>query len=623
MLLKIREYSQGFLSWILLVIIGVPFALWGIQNYVDVGKETPVVVVGGQEFFQRNVNLAYEQYRQQFARANIDEDILKKQALEKLIRDEVLLQYTQDNDLVIPDEAAKSFVKSLPYFQTDGKFNKSQYQSTLASQGMTSGQFIEKVRKAIQMEQFQKGILESGFATNYDINLFYKIQNQQRQFEYVTVPLIEHKGKIDEKLLVDYFQNHSDTYKTPEQVSIEYLELSTDELAKKVSVTEEQLKTFYEEQKQAYSTPERRKISHILIKVADDADDKVIKAAKEKLAQIKKQLSAEDFAALATKFSDDKLTATKGGDLGLLMPGVMEKSFEKAAFGLNQNEVSEPVKTSFGYHLIKVTELEASKTKSFEQAKEQLTGDYQRNSAENTFYELGEKLAEVSYETPDNLSVASEATGLVIKKSSLFSGDKGTGIAAEKVVRQAAFSKDVLEGNNSEVIEITENRVVVLRVAEHKEASTLTFDSVKKKVESAWRKEQSEKITKEKLDNIFDQLEKGKSLEALAKSEKLKHTKSSKYKRTNNKLAWELNQAVFKASKPEKNKPVDVKVALASGDQAIVRLTAVYDGEMTAEEEKQKDMILANIARLNAQGEFSAVLRHLEANADVERHVNN
>ncbi|MGR9051514.1 MAG: SurA N-terminal domain-containing protein, partial [Gammaproteobacteria bacterium] len=163
MLLEIREKVQGVFASIILVLICVLFGLWGIQNYLGGGKELPVVTVGDKEFFQRDVTRAYQQFAQSLAGMKFDEELLKKQALEKLIRDEVLLQYAQSQDLIVTDDAAREFVQSLEYFQKDGKFDKDQYQALLGSQGMSSNEFINRIKKALLMEQVQRAIVDSGF----------------------------------------------------------------------------------------------------------------------------------------------------------------------------------------------------------------------------------------------------------------------------------------------------------------------------------------------------------------------------------------------------------------------------------------------------------------------------
>ena len=273
MLTKIREKSQGALAWVILTLICVPFALWGINNYLDTGKEAPVASVGDKDFYQRDVNKAYEQYSQNLQGMGIDEQTLKAQALQKLIKDEVLLQYVHAEKLVVTDDDAREFIKSLPYFQVEGKFSDKQFKALLSSQRISSTEFVNRIKNALTMEQFQHSIVDSSFATQYDVESFFKIQNQQRDVDYVAVPVQSLTEQPTAEDISTYYQQHQDLYQTPEQVSVEYVELALDEIAKKVVVSDEKLKAYYEEQKDQFTTPERRKISHILFTVNDKVTD--------------------------------------------------------------------------------------------------------------------------------------------------------------------------------------------------------------------------------------------------------------------------------------------------------------------------------------------------------------
>ena len=332
MLLKIREKSQGVFAWIILLLICVPFALWGIQNYVGGGSEKAIATVGDKDFFQQDLNRAYAQYSQNLQGVNFDEKEIKKQALEKLIKDEVLLQYVESEGLVVTDQAARDFIKGLDYFQTDGKFDNKQYKALLASQRMLPAEFVSKIKKALVMEQFQRSVMESSFATEKDIEGFFKIQNQKRDVEVAAVALEKVVEQPSEQEINDYYQQNQSAYQTVERVAIEYVELSLAELAKQIKPSPEQLKSYYQEQKDLYTTKERRKISHILFAFTKDAGNDAVQL--ERALKAKKALENKEFSVLAAEVSDDKLTAAKGGDLGLFNVGVMEKAFEDAASSL-------------------------------------------------------------------------------------------------------------------------------------------------------------------------------------------------------------------------------------------------------------------------------------------------
>ncbi|MDD5579850.1 MAG: SurA N-terminal domain-containing protein [Methylobacter sp.] len=614
MLTKIREKAQGAFAWGILIIICVPFALWGIQNYIDTGKEAPVATVGDKDFYQRDVNKAYEQYSQTLQGMAIDEQALKAQALDKLIKDEVLLQYVHKEGLVASDDTAREFIKSLAYFQVDGKFNDKQYKALLNSQRISSGEFINRIKNALIMEQFQRSIIDSSFATQHDIESFFKIQNQQRDVSYLTIAVPKLSEQPSEEEIASYYQQHHDLYQTPEQVSVEYVELSLEEIAKHVAVTDDKLKAFYEEQKDQYTTPERRKISHILFAVNDKTDEKT---ALDKALKVKQELANKDFAVVASEVSDDKLTAKTGGDLGLFTPGVMEKPFEDAASALKVGEVSNPVKSSFGYHLIKVTELIPGNIKPFDAVKEDVKKAYQKAQAETAFYEAGETLTEMSYENPDNLQTVAEALGVAVKKSALFTRDKGADFANEQKIREAAFSEEVLKGNNSTPVELGGDRLVVLRLLEHKPAATLGLNEVKQEVVALILKDKAKQQAVEKALQIKSRLLAGESIESVAAENKLEIKKLTGLSRRKNELPEQLSEVIFKAVKPIGGKPTVSTTALPSGEQIVVSLSKVKEGIMSEEDKKQLELAKKNIAKAFGQTEFNAVVSSLQAEADI------
>ncbi len=620
MLTKIREKTQGVFAWIILILICVPFALWGIQNYLGGGTEKPIATVGDKHFYQPDLNRAYEQFAQSMAGLNIDEEVIKRQALDKLISDEVLWQYVQKQNLVVTDQAARDFIRSLEFLQTDGKFDKKKYKALLGSQRMSAAEFVIRIKKALAMEQMQKAIVDSGIATRADAERFFAIQNQTRDLTLIKIPLPTKISEPSEEDILAYYQQHINEFQTPEQVKIEYVELSLDQLAQQIDVTDEQLKAYYEVHKQAYSTPERRRISHILFKFnKDSAQDK---DALERALKAKEQLASKDFATLAKELSDDKLTARNGGDLGLFNVGVMDKAFEEAATKLKLGEVSEPVKSAFGYHLITVTELKPATTKPFNSVKGELEKAYKRSQAEARFYELGELLAEVSYENPDNLDAAAEAVDSKIKQSDFFDKNKGTGIAEQAAIRSAAFSEDVLKGNNSEPIELGPDKLVVLRVVEHRPAQAKKLEEVKSVVIAELKNQKARQIVREKAGQIKEQLLKGRSIDEVAKEFALTVQSVKGLSRSDQKISRPVKQAVFKAAKPVSGKPTIIVTTDFDGAEVVVSLDKVNPGTLSETDKQKLKLAIRNIARAYGQLEFNAFISALKSKADISVHLN-
>ncbi|MCK4842423.1 MAG: SurA N-terminal domain-containing protein [Methylococcales bacterium] len=627
MLLKIREKSQGLFARIILILIGVTFALWGIQNYVGGGTEAAIISVGDKSFYQQDINNAYSQFSQNLAGTNFDENVVKKQALEKLIQDEVLWQHVENEKLVVTDNSAKNFIKTLEYFQTDGKFDNKQYKALLGAQRLSSAEFVARIKKAMVMEQFQRSIVGSGFVTNKDINNFFRIQNQQRDVELISVALPEVKQQPTKQAIESYYQQNQQTYLTQEQVAIEYVELSLADLALQVESSTEQLMAYYEEQKDLYTTKERRKISHILFAFTKDVnnDEEQLKRS----IKARQELQTKDFAVLASEVSDDMLTASKGGDLGLFNIGVMEKAFEDSASSLKLGEVSEPVKSAFGYHLIKVTELVAGEVKSFASVKDKLTQAYQVAESENTFYELGESLAEISYENPDSLQAADDELGLKIKTTGLFA-KKSNNISLEKLqiltepaIINTAFSEDVLKGNNSEPIELGTDKLVVLRILEHKPAEVKSLKDVKAAIISVLVNNIARESALEKALTIKQAVFSGESMKNVAKDNGFKVKQLTALTRANGDISWQLNQEIFKAAKPVDGKSTVIAATDATGAQTVINLLAVREGVMTERDKAKQKLAEANMSKAFGEAEFNAVIDSLRANIDIKVNIAN
>ncbi|OAI13108.1 peptidylprolyl isomerase [Methylomonas lenta] len=619
MLLEIREKVQGVFASIILVLVCVLFGLWGIQNYLGGGSEAPVLTVGDKEFFQRDVSQAYQQFAQNLAGRKFDEEVLKKQAIQKLIRDEVLLQFAEAQKLVVTDEEARDFIQSLEYFQKDGAFDKTQYQTLLGSQGMSSDEFVGRIKKALVMEQVQHAVTDSGFVTKAEVEGFFKIQNQKRDLEYLTIPLNPKSETPTDEEIAAYYQQHQDLYQTPEQVSIEYVELSLDTLAKDVVVTEDQLTAYYQDQKAQFTTPERRKISHILFAFAKDSanDEQTL----QKAIKAKQELSNKDFATLATEISDDKLSAKNGGDLGLFTVGVMEKSFEDAASQLKLGEVSEPVKSAFGYHLIKVTELVPAEIKSYDSVKPELTKAYQKAQAESRFSELGERLSEVSYENPTSLEASAKLLGVDVKKSPMFTRSTGDDVAAEEKVRLAAFSEDVLKGNNSEPVEVGTDKIVVLRMLSHEQAANKELQVVKAEVIAALQKDQAQQQVVAMANKLNDELLAGKSMGEVAKAANLSVQKVAGLMRNSTDLDPAVSQAVFRAAKPQANQPSSIVIDNPTGGKILVSISQVTEGVMSEADKAKLAEIEKSMATAFGRAQFEAMLNQLQADADIKFNV--
>jgi peptidyl-prolyl cis-trans isomerase D len=422
---------------------------------------------------------------------------------------------------------------------------------------------------------------------------------------------------ISDAEIEGYYRKNLSAYQNPERVSIEYIAVRLDDIVKETQVTEEDLRNLYEEQKGSYTSEERRKVSHILVAVDSEGGEAAEQAALTKMSQIQDRLAkGEDFAKVAKETSDDPLSAQNGGDLGFITKGAMEQNFADAAFALKQGELSKPVKTSFGYHLIKVTELSPAMIKPFEEVKDELLKTFQRNAAENKFYEQGQTLTELSYEHPDSLEPAATALNLKIESTDYFTREAGEGIAAESAVRTAAFSEDVLNGRNSDPVELGNEKAIVLRVKDHQPASDKPLSEVKEEIVGKLRAEDARQETRKQAEDFLRQVQQSASLSALAKEHGMPASKEPALRRDAKNVSPVLINAVFKAVRPTAEQPVFSTVELENGDQVIFKLIAVKDGASQGEP-KEMETARQFLVKNAAQREFSSFVAQLRELADV------
>jgi peptidyl-prolyl cis-trans isomerase D len=627
-----RERAQSWFAWVVFIIVVVPFAMWGVSQYTGNSSDVNVAVVNGKKISDNQFRRAYEQQRNRlrammgknFDPSLIDDKQLKNQVLENLIEREVLLQGAHDAGLRVSEVRVGSEIRSIPNLQSKGQFDADLYHRMLRSQGLSIGTFENMVKNDLVIQQLNRGISNSAFVTNPELNALLRIKLQQRDIGYVLVPMASHIGdaKVGDKAIEQYYKDNPDRFKVPEQVSVDYLDLSVDGLAKDVKVSEDELRERYKERAADFTTPEERRARHILIQVASDAPPEKVDAAKKKAEQILARIhKGESFAELAKKFSQDPGSAKQGGDLGFFGRGVMDKAFEKAAFALKVGQVSEPVRSTFGFHIIKLEGIRGGETKPFEQVRAQLEKDLKRQKAEDKFYSEAETLSNVVFEHADNLNEAAQELHLPVQSTGLFSRDNGTGIAANPKVREAAFSDDVLlDGKNSEAIEITEDHVVALHLKEHKPAALRPLEEVREDIRRQLRIEAAKAKTKELGEAMLAKIKGGEDVAAATASLKLKWNRLGFVAREYNKVNPQIIDAAFRLGFSDDAKPVYDGKALSSGDYAVYGLYAVKEGDPAGADEKTVKSLKSTLTQESGRVVFNDYVDALKQKAEITRH---
>jgi peptidyl-prolyl cis-trans isomerase D len=628
MLQAIKERAQGWVAWAIVILISIPFALWGIQSYLGVGAEPVVATVDGAKITERQLDQNVQRSRMQLRErlgAAYNPDLfesaqLRGQVLDRMIRDLVLLESSYAMGLRVSDAAVRAAILAEPAFQGDGVFDKDTYERVLRLQGFTPAAYEEELRRGLLSTQLARALTESAFATAAEVTLATRLLRQQRDIAYALVPRAGFMPEADPPAddIQAFYEANPERFQSPARVKLSYILLDADAIAA-VEVDEATLREAYEARLDEFVEPERRAMRHILLTVPADGDAETIKA---RAAELKAQIDAgADFAEVAQAESEDPGSAAQGGDLGMVDRGIMDPAFEQAAFDLDVNAVSEPVRSRFGYHLIEVTAVEGGAAKPFDDVREELARELGRGDAEAAYFELAEQLANLTYESPDSLIPAAEALDLEVRTSDWIERDGGEGLFAQPRLMTAAFSDDVLVvGNNSELIEPDPDRMqaVVLRVDEHEPASVRPLDEVRDEIVAALKAEQAATAARAEADAMVARLRAGESLDAVAAELEIKSP--GEVSRSQADVPPTVLELAFSAPRPaEDGVPSYASGAEPGGDAVIVAVRAVADGSAEAMDPAMRDAERRLLAQIQGEHGFNAVLDDLVARAKVER----
>ncbi|MFZ3183346.1 MAG: SurA N-terminal domain-containing protein [Pseudomonas sp.] len=623
MLQDIRDKSQGWIAKTIIGVIVVLMAFTGVEAiFQATSNSQDAAEVNGEAISQNELAQAADLQRRQmmqrlgkdFDASLLDDKMLKDAALKGLIERKILLQSAADAGFSLSPAALDQVILQIPAFQEGGKFNADLFDQRIRQQGFTRLQFRQALEKDILASQLQAGVAGSGFVTDEEIQAFARLEKQTRDFATLALKADPKAVKLSDEQLQAYYNEHNSQFMSQEQVVLEYIELKKAAFFDQVDVKDEDLQGAY--QKEIASLAEQRQAAHILLDVSDKLSDAQARAQIEALKQRLDQ--GEDFAQLAKEFSKDPGSAAKGGDLGYAAPGVYDPAFEEALYALKQDEVSAPVRSQFGWHLIKLLGVQAPQIPSFASLKDKLVNDLKAQQVEARFVEVSKELEDAAFEASD-LSQPAQEHGLQVKTSAVVGREGGVGVTANRQVIQAAFSQEVLEDSaNSGAIELDPETVVVLRVKEHRKPALLPFAEVSAGIREQLTVDLASEAVKAKGEALLTGLREGKTPVAQAQNgQTWKLVEAA----TRNQEGVDplILQRVFRMPKPATaDKPSFVGVSLASGDFVLVRLNGV-NTPVEALDDEEKAMYRRFLTSRSGQQDFAAYSRQQEAVAKIER----
>ncbi|MHB8679311.1 MAG: SurA N-terminal domain-containing protein [Rudaea sp.] len=586
----LHERFSGPFVKVMLGIIGVVFGgFFGIQQYFNPRSETYVAKVNGHEISQDEFRDRYNNYRAQMQRmmgAQFDAQAFdsperKRELLDQMINEQLLLQANEQLGAVVPVSAVREEIMGIPAFQVDGKFNADQYRLLLAAQRKSPQEFEQNVSQDIALRQLTGQIALSSLVSAADVDEYLRLRDETRDFWFVKLAKPDAGAPIADADISAYYKAHGNDFMTPEKVSLDYVELDASKMQSDAKPDAAALKQMYDEQKSKFVSPEQREASHILIAVGKNADAAAQKVALAKAEAIEKELKAgKDFSALAKADSDDLGSKAQGGDLGWLEKGVTDPAFEAALFALKKGEVSDPVKSEDGYHIIWLRDVHPQAVRSFDEVRSELAKKYLDEQRAHQYSDISGKLTDAIYQDPTSLAPAAKALGLSVQKTGLFTRNGGTGIAANPAVVKAAFSNNVLaEGNTSDPIELGTDHIVVVHVDQHVKPEPKPLDEVREQIRATLAEQQTAKAAKERADTLFARLQKGEALDQVAADLKLAPVEEKGIGRNAANLEKPLIDAVFALPPPAAGKTEPGMVALNGDVYALFQLDAVKDGD--------------------------------------------
>jgi len=629
MLQKIRERITGPFAIFFLGAIAVVFIFWGVQ--FESAVTSAAASVNGKDISQETVRKAWQDRQTELQTQRRDElppELVKSEQaklLDEYITRELLVQRAHDSGYRVSDRELAEAITRIPALQVDGKFSRDRYAALLRQQGRTEPEFEQEYRRDLETSQLRNSIALSSFVTPGELRHRVELQGETRDVAYAVVPAAGYAAQVQvaPAEITAYYDKNKSQFMSQEKVALQYLKLDLADIAAGVQVTEEALKKYYDETAaERNAVPERRKAAHILIESGSD-DAAARKKAEAILARAK---AGEDFSKLAQENSDDPGSKSAGGDLGWAPKEAYVQPFSEALFAMTKGEIRGPVKTQFGYHIIRLEDIEEPHVRGFDEVRAELEPEFRREQAQTLFYEKSQQLADESFASLSELDSVGKKLGMTVQTVEGFTRQGGGALGNDRKVIEAAFGNDVLqERQNSQPVPIGEDSVVVLRVTDHKPSTQLPLAQVQEQILTRLREDKARAAATAAATALAKRVNAGEPLATAAATFGSTPTASQSVSRRGPTaegaapMVPELLEAMFQAPRPAGAGKVSAGVAtLASGDPAVFVVSSAKPGTPAAFGGNLAEQA-QNLATQTATIEFDAYLTELRRAAKIKR----
>ena len=614
MLQGIRDRAHGFIAWIIVILISIPFALWGVQEYLGPDPNIAVAEVDGEEISLVEYQLALQTVRSSLGRQFPGQDIsrlmgeafVRDRAMDGLVRERLIAGASSEAGFVVSDEQLAGAIRTVPAFQRDGEFSSEEYEFALRRGGTSPGRFEDDTRRRLLESQWRDTLVLSSVASKERARRLSALTGQSRAYSRLAVPAERFAGvDIAEEAIAERYEENKAAFMSPEEVRLRYVVLAREDLADEIEIPPGTVEARYEARKAGFTVAEQRRVSHILV-ADEEGNDEALARAEALRARI---VAGVPFEEVAREASDDPASGQQGGDLGFGGRGIWAPPFEAAAFSLAVGDLSEPVRSDFGVHLIRVDDIRESRTRSFDEVKEELEQEYRDEQAEQIYFEQAERLSNLVFEQPDNLDEPAELLGLTVEESGYVSrrGEPGHDVLGEPAVIAAAFDAEVTAGNNSEPVEIADYRTVVVRVEERRAPRQLGLDEVRSEIVASLRTERAREETRILGVELLGRLRAGEDRFAVAGG--LAWSEERTIGRRETDVGRAERGVLFSMPHPGSGETVFDGVALANGDFMVLALERVIEEDVEFEEFDEFRRELSQRIGFDLQESFLAGLR--------------
>ena len=584
MLQRIRDGLQGqrWLAYLILGALALVFAAWGAYGIVNLnfGGSNYAAEANGSKVSMEDARNAWlrqqSMWQQRLGGAEMPQPLrtrLQDEVLEGLIRRSLLTQRSRDLGYRVSDAALREAVQAEPAFQVDGHYEPEAAKAALAQAGLSVETYKAQLRTDLQQLQLEGGIRASDFLTATERTRLSDLEDQQREVRYLILPVDRFRSSspVADAAVQAYYKEHLGQYMNPESVRLQYAELRLEALAAQQELSDADLRAAYEKDKSRLEVAEKRHARHILITGKDDAA--ALAQAQQVLSQAK---SGKDFGELAKQFSQDPGSAQNGGDLGWAERGSFVKPFADALFAMKVGEIAGPVKTQFGYHIIRLDEIQAGKSKSFEEARPELESQVRRAHATDRFGEIQEQLQAKLAEPGADLAALAQQYGLQQGEVKEFvKGAGGVPFGPAPQLQELLFGDPPLAADRlAGPVLLGDDRLVIFKVLEHRKSEPKPLAEVHDSIVAAIAKDQGTQASIGAAQRAREQLLKGDSFDSVAQQLKVSADPAHFIGRNDPSVPAQVREAAFALPRPS-GKPEFRALTLSDGGAALVAVSAV------------------------------------------------